>query len=219
MLVDGVIPLLGPPASVGGVHHGAVYYYLLAPLAYVSGLDPTIVAMLFAAAGVGAVALVWWLARAIGGPTAGLVAGLIFAISPTAIAASITNWNPNLIGFTASLTLAAAWKAWISGRPRWWVLALGAGALTVQLHIISVLFVVPVVGLLVARPASHGAPDALVARSSARRSAAWLVAAILFLPLLIHELTTGFGEIRAASPSSPPIGDQLPSIRSPGSSS
>lgn len=27
MLVDGIIPLLGPPASIGGIHHGAAYYY------------------------------------------------------------------------------------------------------------------------------------------------------------------------------------------------
>ena len=28
---DGVVPLLGPPTSIGDVHHGALYYYLLVP--------------------------------------------------------------------------------------------------------------------------------------------------------------------------------------------
>ena len=28
---DGLVPLLGPPTSIGEVHHGAWYYYLLAP--------------------------------------------------------------------------------------------------------------------------------------------------------------------------------------------
>ena len=125
MLVDGVWPLLGPPASVGGVHHGAAYYYLLAPLAWASGLDPTVVAMLFATAGVGAVFLVWWLAGSIAGPTAGLVAGIVYALSPTAIAASLTNWNPNLIGLTATLPLAAAWKDWSTRRTRWGAVEIG----------------------------------------------------------------------------------------------
>ena len=33
MAVDGEIPLLGPKTSIGTFHHGAVYYYLLAPAA------------------------------------------------------------------------------------------------------------------------------------------------------------------------------------------
>ena len=197
MLVDGVVPLLGPPASVGGIHHGVAYYYLLAPLAWLSHLDPTVVAMLFAAAGVGAVYLVWWLAKTIAGPTAGLVAGMLYALSPTAIAASITNWNPNLIGLTASLALAAAWKAWITRDGRWWVLALVAATLTVQLHVISVLMVLPLAGLLVAdvRRSAVGT----IRRSLLR----WVVAglalsALLFVPLLASELSTGFAEVRGA---------------------
>ena len=30
---DGIVPLLGPPTSIGDVHHGALYYYLLSPAA------------------------------------------------------------------------------------------------------------------------------------------------------------------------------------------
>ncbi len=30
---DGVVPLLGPPTSIGDFHHGAWYYFLLAPAA------------------------------------------------------------------------------------------------------------------------------------------------------------------------------------------
>ena len=36
---DGVVPLLGPPTSIGDVHHGAFYYYLLAPAAALTGGD------------------------------------------------------------------------------------------------------------------------------------------------------------------------------------
>jgi hypothetical protein len=128
---------------------------------------------------------------------AGLVAGLIFALSPTAISASITNWNPNLIGLTASLTVAAAWKAWTSGQSRWWIVALGALGMTIQLHVISIVFAVPVIGLLIADV--RRTPPGRARRGLARAILAGAgVSAVLFVPLLVHELTTGFSEVRAA---------------------
>jgi hypothetical protein len=36
---DGTLPLLGPPTSIGDVHHGAWYYYLLSPAAALTGGD------------------------------------------------------------------------------------------------------------------------------------------------------------------------------------
>ena len=47
---DGVVPLLGPPTSIGDVHHGAWYYYLLSPAAFLTGGDsPLAVVALIAA--------------------------------------------------------------------------------------------------------------------------------------------------------------------------
>ena len=43
MAVDGEVPLLGPKTSIGSFHHGAVYYYLLAPAAVISSADPVVV--------------------------------------------------------------------------------------------------------------------------------------------------------------------------------
>ena len=61
---DGVVPLLGPPTSIGDVHHGALYYYLLAPAAAVTGGDsPLAVVAWIALAGIAAVGVTWWLAR------------------------------------------------------------------------------------------------------------------------------------------------------------
>ena len=68
---DGVIPLLGPKTSAGDFHHGAFYYFLLAPAAAISNADPVVVTTFLALLGVGAVALTWWLGRAIGGSRAG----------------------------------------------------------------------------------------------------------------------------------------------------
>jgi len=85
-VTDGVVPLLGPPTSIGDVHHGAWYYYLLSPAAALTGGDSSLaVVTLIALCGVAAVGVVWWLARSIAGPVAGLVAGAVLAASAAAI--------------------------------------------------------------------------------------------------------------------------------------
>ena len=43
---DGSVPLLGPPTSIGDFHHGALYYFLLAPAALLTGGDPVAVTAL-----------------------------------------------------------------------------------------------------------------------------------------------------------------------------
>ena len=81
LVTTGELPLLGPPTSIGDFHHGVLYYYLLAPAAALTGADPLGVVGAIALAGVAAVGVTWWLARAIGGPVAGAVAGLLMAVS------------------------------------------------------------------------------------------------------------------------------------------
>src|SRR4029079_4401209 len=66
-VVDGVVPLLGPPTSIGPFHLGALYSALLPRAVWLWGSDPTGVTAFIALAGVGTVAATWWLARSIGG--------------------------------------------------------------------------------------------------------------------------------------------------------
>ena len=145
---DGVIPLLGPPTSIGDVHHGAVYYYLLSPAAFLTGGDsPLAVVALIALAGIAAVLVTWWLARSIGGPVAGLVAGLAMAVSTSAVDESTFIWNPNLIALSSAIALAGAWRAWTTRDPRWWLLAGVGTAVTMQCHVLGVTML-PIVGAL-----------------------------------------------------------------------
>jgi 4-amino-4-deoxy-L-arabinose transferase-like glycosyltransferase len=184
---EGVVPLLGPKTSVGEFHHGAFYYFLLAPAAAVSNDDPVVVTAWLAILGIGAVALTWWLARSMAGPLAGLLAALILAVSPAAIDESTFIWNPNPIPFFAALSLAAAWRGHEGGRARWWAVALGAAGAVVQLHVLGLVFFVPILVLCL-----------LELR---RNRAVWrglvgglAIVALLFAPLAIHELTSGFLE-------------------------
>jgi 4-amino-4-deoxy-L-arabinose transferase-like glycosyltransferase len=194
---DGVIPLLGPKTSVGEFHHGAFYYYLLAPAAAISNGDPVAVTAFIALLGIGAVALTWWLARSIAtrmagpatGSVAGLLAGLLLAASPAAIDESTFIWNPNPIGFFALLSLAAAWRTRTGGRPAWWAVAIGAAGAVTQLHVLGVVFLVAILALVL-----------LELRRDRSVGVALLggvgIVALLFVPLLAHELQNNFDETR-----------------------
>jgi 4-amino-4-deoxy-L-arabinose transferase-like glycosyltransferase len=191
LVQDGVLPLLGPPTSIGDVHHGAWYYYLLSPAAALTGGDsPLAVVALIALAGIAAVGVVWWLARDIGGPVAGAVAGLATALSAAAIDESTFIWNPNLIALSSALAVAGAWRAWTGGDRRWWLLAAVGTAVTMQCHVLGIALL-PIVAV------------PFLADARRRRLGPVIVGvlgifAIAYLPLLVNELTTGGSELRAA---------------------
>jgi len=195
-VTHGAVPLLGPPTSIGNVHHGALYYYLLAPAAIpAGGTDPTAVVLLIALAGIAAVAVTWWLGRAMGGPIAGLVAGLLAATSAAAVGGSTFIWNPNLLPLAAALALAFGWRACVTGNARWWLAAGAAQAVVQQCHILGI----------IALPALAALWLADLRRSPDRRRpiARWGLAgatliALGYLPLLLHELGSGFDQTRAA---------------------
>jgi Dolichyl-phosphate-mannose-protein mannosyltransferase len=189
---DGVVPLLGPPTSIGDVHHGAWYYYLLSPAAVLTGGDsPLAVVGLIALCGIAAVVVVWWLGRSVAGPVGGLVAGLILATSAAAIDESTFIWNPNLIALSSAVALAAAWRAWSGHDARWWVVAAIGTAVTMQCHILGV-GLLPVIGvpfIVDARRRPLGRiPLAIV-----------VVLAAAYAPLVANELTRDYSELRAAA--------------------
>jgi len=190
---DGVIPLLGPPTSIGDFHHGALYYFLLAPAAFVSGAQPFAVVLELALLGIAAVPVVWWLARSSGGsaigPVAGFIAGLLIAMSPSAIETSTFIWNPNPIPLFAALAYAAAWRARQSGRARWWAVAVVAAGVVMQLHVLGSIFVIAIFG------AALVAPGAIGRRAAGQAVVAGLaIVALTYLPLLAHELGNNWEE-------------------------
>jgi hypothetical protein len=199
------IPLLGPPTSIGDFHHGVLYYLILAPAALLSASDPLAVTAWIALGGVAAVAVTGWLGRAIGGSVAGLISALLLATSASAVEESVFIWNPNVIALSSAVALAAAWQAWRTRRPGWWVAAGVAAVVTMHAHVLGVILTPVVAGLLVAdarrrrAPGSH-ATSAIRATSGVRRAAlVWAgLLALSYVPLLVHELGSGGSELRAA---------------------
>ncbi len=198
----GIVPLLGPPTSVGAGHHGAIWYYLLAPAALLNGAnDPIPVVALLALLGVAAVALTWWLARSVGGPVAGLVAAIVLAGSATAIQASTFIWNPSPMAASSALAFAAARKAWRDDSPAWWLLAAVGAMLTMQLHWLGALIAPPLAVLWLAQVLRAGRTRSGARTARGRRGillagvGSVAIVAAGYLPLAIHEVTSGFTEI------------------------
>jgi flagellar biosynthesis protein FliQ len=195
---DGTIPLLGPPTSIGDFHHGALYYYLLSPAAFLTGGDsPLAVVTEIALAGVAAVGVTWWLARSMAGSVAGLVAGLLMAVSATAVDESTFIWNPNLIALSSSVALAGAWRAWSTRRARWWLLAAVGTAVTMQCHVLGVTLL-PIVGALLVADARRRGPGPERRSVLLAGLAGLAIIAVTYVPLVIHEATTDLAELRAA---------------------
>jgi hypothetical protein len=192
----GVIPLLGPPTSIGNVHHGALYYFLLAPAALPGGgRDPVAVTAFIAALGIVAVVVTWWLARLVGGSGAGLAAGLLAAVSATGVSASTAIWNPNPIPLFAAISIGGAMLAWRTRQPAWWLVAAGGQAVVQQLHVLGIMALPALALLLLADIRRRPGERARLARWGGLSCA--LIAAG-YVPLAIHELTSGFSETRNA---------------------
>jgi 4-amino-4-deoxy-L-arabinose transferase-like glycosyltransferase len=201
LVVNGQIPLLGPPTSIGDFHHGVLYYFLLAPVAALSGADPVAITGAIAIGGTLAVAVTWWLARSIGGALAGLIAAFLMAVSASAVEESTFIWNPNLIALSSSIALAAAWRAWTTRNARWWVIAGAAAIVTMHLHVLGVVLSPIVAGLLVAdiRRRRKVGMDSSDSAPVVRAGLAWLaLLALSYVPLALNELTSGGSELRAA---------------------
>ena len=197
LVAQGQVPLLGPPTSIGTFHHGALYYYVLAPAAFLSGADPVAVVMEIALLGIGAVAATWWLARLVGGPLAGAVAGLLAAVSPAGIDESTFIWNPNIVPLFAALAFGGAIRARQTGRLRWWVLAGAAASVAVQAHVLDTTLLLPLAILwldTLRRRHRAGQPVRVELRGGVVMVA---LLALGYVPLLLSELGSGFAEVRA----------------------
>jgi hypothetical protein len=192
---DGEVPLLGPVSSFGAAHHGAGFFWLLAPSAFLTDTHPVAALATVAVVGVAGVAATWWLGRTVGGALAGHVAGLLMAVSPSSISASTVLWNPDIVAPGAALATAAGWHAWRTRQARWWLPAAAGSLLALHGHMLAVIIVIPLVGLLVAdilrRPRSERHHMLAPVLGSAA------IVAIGCAPLLVHELRADFSETRA----------------------
>jgi 4-amino-4-deoxy-L-arabinose transferase-like glycosyltransferase len=210
---SGSLPTFGPEAiSIGSsFHHGALYYDLLLPAAWLGGGDPTFVVAEIALLSLLVVPIVWWLARSMAGVAAGLISALLAAVSASLIGYGTFIWNPTLVEPAAALAFLGAWQAWRTANPRWWIVAAAGTAVAAQAHVAAAVLVLPMAAVFVA--------DLRRGAVSRRRIAAWGVAAAAlvaatYAPVAVYELGHDFAETRGilgylAGPDTTPARDPV----------
>lgn len=192
---SGAVPLLGPVASTGTLHHGALYYYLMLPAVWLGGGDPRWVTAEISLAALTVVPAVWWVARSIAGPAAGIAAAAIASTAGGLVLFSQFIWNPTLVEPGAALALLGAWGAWSSRRPAWLLIAAAGTAIAMQAEVVAGVIVLPM-GIVLLALLWRGP------RGRRRNIAAWGAAAVAlivatYVPFMLYELGHNFSQSRA----------------------
>lgn len=103
MIVDHDPTFIGPTASVGGFFLGPIYYYFMIPFLWLFSLNPVGPAVMVGLTGVATVFLVYLVGKKIFDEKTGLVAALLYSLSPVVINYSHSSWNPNVVPFFSLL--------------------------------------------------------------------------------------------------------------------
>ncbi len=137
-ILQGHLTLLGPRASAGDFFTGPIYYYMMAPFLWLFHLNPVGPAVMVALFGVATVALIYVIGKDFFDKKAGLIAAVLYAVSPLVITYSHSSWNPNTVPFFSLLTLYLLYKAVTNVRSWKYYLLVGfLLGICIQLHYIS----------------------------------------------------------------------------------
>lgn len=195
-LSSGRLPTFGPEAIsvTSPFHHGALYYDILLPAAWLGNGDPIWVVAEIALLSLLVIPIAWWIARTMGGAAAGLSAALLAATSASLIGYATFIWNPTLVEPGAALAFLGAWQAIRTQRAAWWTVAAFGAAIAVQAHIAAAVLVLPMGAALLV--------DLRRGTATRRRSIlAWAAAGaavfvVTYLPLIASEMSTNLADTR-----------------------
>lgn len=99
------LSLLGPTSGQGGFFYGPWWYWILATPFFLSGGNPTFIALFIALTGIAAVLISYWWGISFLDRTSGLFLAGLFAVAPVFISSTTQIWNPNLLILLTLLTL------------------------------------------------------------------------------------------------------------------
>ncbi|MFA5070555.1 MAG: glycosyltransferase family 39 protein [Patescibacteria group bacterium] len=194
ILVDHEFPLIGPPTSFGNIHLGPLYYYMMAAVMAILGLNPVVAAGMVAFLGVATVAMIFYLARKWFGLYGAIIASFLYAISPMTIILSRSSWNPNPVPFFSLLAFIGLVKARESHNYLWLILTGAALAFALQMHYLT-LILLPLFGILWLIELTSPTIDKKYFRAGT------IVAIIVFLllmsPLIIYDMEYDQANLRA----------------------
>lgn len=193
-ILEGDLTLLGPRASAGDFFLGPIYYYFMAPFLWLWRLDPVGPAIMVALLGVCTVYLVYKMGDKFFNRNTGLIAALLYAISPLVIVYSRASWNPNVMPFFTLLTLFILYYAVIQNRKLLFLIVGGLLGIIMQLHYLGT-FVALIIAIFVAVGSVVHAKKfhiQLLVHMCIRYLLIFVGFIIGFSPFLLFELRNGF---------------------------
>ena len=184
---SGRLPATGIGSSVGIVNPPLAVILMALPVAVAR--DPVLASGFVALLNVGAVLGCFWLGRRYFSDGVGLLAALLFAVSPWAVFYSRKVWAQDMLPLFTVLFFAALFATVVAERPWALVGVFVALACLVQIHLSALAFVpLLLLVLLLFHRQVRIAPLAMGIG----------LALLLFAPYLFHEATTGWGNLRGA---------------------
>lgn len=186
-LIHGNLVFIGPQTSIGNMYLGPLYYYMMAPALFLSGLNPVGPAVMVALLSVVTLILIWLIGRLWLNPSAAVIAAFLYALSPVVIIYSRASWNPNPMPLFALLSVYAIYRV-AKKQFAWLILAAVALAFALQMHYLGLLLV-PVLALFTLYGLVSVWPDKPLRR---RAFTYLLVSSLVFLllmsPLVLFDL-------------------------------
>jgi len=141
LLVDFDLILIGPGTSIGNMYLGPLYYYMMAPALLFANFSPVGPAVMIAVLGVVTVGMVWFVGRMWFGKFAGLIACLLYALSPVIILYNRSSWNPNIMPFFSLLYVYSVWQMWRNQNWKWIPVITVSLSFALQSHYLALLLV------------------------------------------------------------------------------
>jgi len=140
IIVDHQLTLLGPTTSVGAMYLGPIYYYFMAPFLWLTRLDPVGPAIMVALFSLATIVLIYKFCLDFFDKNMGLVAALLYAVSPLVITYSHSSWNPNTLPFFSLLTVYGLAKIIVDKKDNWLIIVGIALGVALQLHYLALIF-------------------------------------------------------------------------------
>ncbi len=194
-ILHGDLTLLGPTSSVGGFFLGPIYYYFMVPFLWIFNYNPLGPAVMVAIFGIATVFLIYKIGKEFFSFHVGLIAALIYSISPLVVVYSRSSWNPNIMPFFSLLTLYILYKALNKNSRKLLILTGILLGITMQLHYLA-LFLGVVIAVYIFLSRLHLIKSVTFTTVIFKDYLATIIGFLIgWLPFLAFEIRHGFPNI------------------------
>lgn len=178
------LPFIGPPTSIGELYLGPIYYYFITPFTWIWGMSPVGPAIFVVLLGILSIPLIYLVATKLFNRRVGLIAAILYAISPMIVEFSRSSWNPNPMPFFTLLLFYFIFEFFKQKQVKYLYYSVIVYAIMLQLHYIVILAVPFLIFLL------------YQLRHSIKNKKSLLIALLIFFvmmsPLLLFDLKHNF---------------------------